>query len=101
MAAAHIGGCYLPRHVGMKMKISSLRKSVILWSFSGYFETKIKLAGPPGGALGEAAVRAGSSPKRGSDPPGWAEAVAPLHIGTKVRFLGLSGSSFISEIGWF
>ena len=29
-------------HIGIKMKISSLmKKSVILWSFLGYFETKI------------------------------------------------------------
>ena len=32
-------------HVGTKMKISSLRKSVILWSFLGYFEMKNRVSG--------------------------------------------------------
>ena len=32
-------------HIGLKMKISSHKKSVILWSFLGYFETKKRVSG--------------------------------------------------------
>ena len=34
-----------PMHVGMKVKILSLRKSFILWSFLGYLETKNRVNG--------------------------------------------------------
>ena len=34
-------------HVGMKIKILSLRRIVILWSFLGHFEPKIESGEPP------------------------------------------------------